>query len=226
MIQDIRKELFSLADEKYKEFHGGLCPGVNNIIGVRVPALRSLAKKIIKEDWRKYLKEAEDQYYEEVMLQGMVIGLAKMDIEERLTYLAGFIPKIDNWAVCDVTCAGLKSTAKNLKKVWEFLQKYLNSDKEFEVRFAVVMILDYYIQEEYIYRVFEKLDSVHHEAYYVKMAVAWAVSICYIKYPEKTYSYLESCKLDNFTFNKAIQKIRESYRVPKEDKENLKKMLK
>lgn len=226
MIQDIRKELFSLADEKYKEFHGGLCPGVNNIIGVRVPALRSLAKKIIKEDWRKYLKEAEDQYYEEVMLQGMVIGLAKMDIEERLTYLAGFIPKIDNWAVCDVTCAGLKSTAKNLKKVWEFLQKYLNSDKEFEVRFAVVIILDYYIQEEYIYRVFEKLDSVHHEAYYVKMAVAWAVSICYIKYPEKTYSYLESCKLDNFTFNKAIQKIRESYRVPKEDKENLKKMLK
>lgn len=226
MIQDIRKELFSLADEKYKEFHGGLCPGVNNIIGVRVPALRSLAKKIIKEDWRKYLKEAEDQYYEEVMLQGMVIGLAKMDIEERLTYLAGFIPKIDNWAVCDVTCAGLKSTAKNLKKVWEFLQKYLNSDKEFEVRFAVVMILDYYIQEEYIDIVFEKLDSVHHEAYYVKMAVAWAVSICYIKYPEKTYSYLESCKLDNFTFNKAIQKIRESYRVPKEDKENLKKMLK
>lgn len=226
MIQDIRKELFSLADEKYKEFHGGLCPGVNNIIGVRVPALRSLAKKIIKEDWRKYLKEAEDQYYEEVMLQGMVIGLAKMDIEERLTYLAGFIPKIDNWAVCDVTCAGLKSTAKNLKKVWEFLQKYLNSDKEFEVRFAVVIILDYYIQEEYIYRVFEKLDSIHHEAYYVKMAVAWAVSICYIKYPEKTYSYLESCKLDNFTFNKAIQKIRESYRVPKEDKENLKKMLK
>ena len=226
MIQDIRKELFSLADEKYKEFHGGLCPGVNNIIGVRVPALRSLAKKIIKEDWRKYLKEAEDQYYEEVMLQGMVIGLAKMDIEERLTYLAGFIPKIDNWAVCDVTCAGLKSTAKNLKKVWEFLQKYLNSDKEFEVRFAVVIILDYYIQEEYIDIVFEKLDSVHHEAYYVKMAVAWAVSICYIKYPEKTYSYLESCKLDNFTFNKAIQKIRESYRVPKEDKENLKKMLK
>ena len=226
MIQDIRKELFSLADEKYKEFHGGLCPGVNNIIGVRVPVLRSLAKKIIKEDWRKYLKEAEDQYYEEVMLQGMVIGLAKMDIEERLTYLAGFIPKIDNWAVCDVTCAGLKSTAKNLKKVWEFLQKYLNSDKEFEVRFAVVIILDYYIQEEYIYRVFEKLDSIHHEAYYVKMAVAWAVSICYIKYPEKTYSYLESCKLDNFTFNKAIQKIRESYRVPKEDKENLKKMLK
>ena len=226
MIQDIRKELFSLADEKYKEFHGGLCPGVNNIIGVRVPVLRSLAKKIIKEDWRKYLKEAEDQYYEEVMLQGMVIGLAKMDIEERLTYLAGFIPKIDNWAVCDVTCAGLKSTAKNLKKVWEFLQKYLNSDKEFEVRFAVVIILDYYIQEEYIDIVFEKLDSVHHEAYYVKMAVAWAVSICYIKYPEKTYSYLESCKLDNFTFNKAIQKIRESYRVPKEDKENLKKMLK
>ena len=226
MIQDIRKELFNLAEDKYKEFHGGLCPGVNNIIGVRVPVLRSLAKKIIKEDWRKYLKEAEDQYYEEVMLQGMVIGLAKMDIEERLTYLAGFIPKIDNWAVCDVTCAGLKSTAKNLKKVWEFLQKYLNSDKEFEVRFAVVMILDYYIQEEYIYRVFEKLDSIHHEAYYVKMAVAWAVSICYIKYPEKTYSYLESCKLDNFTFNKAIQKIRESYRVPKEDKENLKKMLK
>ena len=223
-MEELRKKLFSLADEKYKEFHGSLCPGTNNIIGIRVPILRNLARSVAKEDWREYLKNAKDDYYEEVMLQGMVIGLAKMEFDERIKYVKEFIPKIDNWAVCDVTCAGFKFTKNNMKEVWELLKPYLDSNKEFEIRFAVVMLLDFYITEEYIKDVLEILNNIHHEGYYVKMAVAWAISICYIKFPKETMKLLEKSNLDTFTYNKALQKITESYRVSKQEKDKIRKM--
>lgn len=223
-MKEIRNKLFSLADEEYQKFHSSLCPGTNNIIGIRVPVLRNVAKEIAKEDWKNYLRTAKSDYYEEIMLQGMVIGLAKMDLEERLDYIKSFVPKIDNWAVCDVTCAGLKFTKKNMSEVWEFLKPYINSNKEFEIRFGVVMLLDFYITEEYIKQVLEILNSIHHDGYYVKMAVAWAISVCYIKFPKETMMLLQNNKLDIFTYNKALQKIIESYRVTKEDKEIIRKM--
>lgn len=223
-MKEIRNKLFSLADEEYQKFHSSLCPGTNNIIGIRVPVLRNVAKEIAKEDWKNYLRTAKSDYYEEIMLQGMVIGLAKMNLAERLDYIKSFVPKIDNWAVCDVTCAGLKFTKKHMSEVWEFLKPYINSNKEFEIRFGVVMLLDFYITEEYIKQVLEILNSIHHEGYYVKMAVAWAISVCYIKFPKETMVLLQNNKLDIFTYNKALQKIIESYRVTKEDKEIIRKM--
>lgn len=224
MKDKIREKLISLSDEKYKEFHSGLCPNTNNIIGVRVPLLRSFAKELVQENWREYLEEAQNEYYEEIMLQGMVIGLAKMSDEERISYIQNFVPKIDNWAICDVFCAGLKFTNKNLELVWKLLDKYLKSDKEFEIRFGVVMLLDFYIRDEYIEKVLDILNNISHEGYYVKMAVAWAISIAYIKYPNETLILLKNNKLDDFTYNKAIQKIIESYRVSEKDKQTLKNM--
>ena len=102
-----------------------------------------------------------------------------------------------------------------------FLQPYLESENEFEVRFAVVSMLDHFVNDTYLERLFQAFDSIKHEGYYVKMAVAWAVSICYIKYPEATWEYLERKSLDDFTHNKTIQKIRESYRISKEEKDRL-----
>ena len=224
MNEEIREKIFALADKKYKEFHSGLCPKTDNIVGVRVPILRNYAKEIVKKDFKEYLNNAEDKYYEEVMLQGMVIGIAKMDIDERLSYLDKFIPKIDNWAVCDVTCAGLKFTIKNRKIVWEFLEKYLFSKKEFEIRFAVVMLLNFYIIDDYVDKVIEKIEQIYIKDYYVQMAVAWLISVIYIKYPDKTINYLKKSNLDDFTFNKSLQKIIESYRVSNEEKDNIKNM--
>ena len=225
--KEIQKELINLSDEKYKKFHSGICPGIDNIIGVRIPVLRNYAKELYKnEDWKDYLK-IKPRYYEEKMLQGMLIGLdVKEDIQTIQKYTEQFVPKIDNWAVCDTFVAGLKITKKYTIEMWNFIQKYLKSNKEFELRFAIVMLLDYYITEEYIDEVIKKLDKIKHEGYYVKMAVAWALSICYIKYPKKTFNYLLHNDLDQFTHNKTIQKIRESYRVNKEDKEKLKKLIK
>ena len=155
MKQIIKQELKKLQDRKYKEFHSSLCPGVNNIIGVRVPVLRSYAKELIKQyDIKELLKNIDDEYYEEIMLQGILIGLSKENIEFVLEYIESFIPKINNWAVCDTFCAGLKVTKKNKEKMWDFIIKYLNSDKEFELRFSIVMILDYYIEQEKLEKVF------------------------------------------------------------------------
>lgn len=228
MKQTIKKELLDLADVKYKEFHKGLCPGTENIIGVRVPVLREYAKKLSKKyEIDDLLENIDDEYYEEIMLQGMLIGLKK---DKKISYILAdiekFVPKIDNWAICDTFCAGLKITKKNLNKMWEFLQKYVKSSKEFEIRFGVVMILDYYITESYLDRNFKIFDSIKSDKYYVQMAVAWAVSICLIKFYDKTIEYLNKCKLDKFTYNKALQKAIESYRITNEQKEELRNMKK
>ena len=104
---------------------------------------------------------------------------------------------------------------------FKYLLKYLESNKEYEIRFAVVSFLDYFISEEYIREILKILGSIKHEGYYVKMAVAWAVSVCYVKFPERTWELLEGNELDDFTHQKSIQKIRESFRVSKEEKDRL-----
>ena len=230
MKQKIKQELKQLADEKYREFHTGLCPGTENILGIRVPVLRNYAKKLSKEyEIRDLLNDIDNEYYEEIMLQGMLIGLEKetnKEIQNLLQDIERFVPKIDNWAICDVFCAGLKITKKHEKEMWDFLQKYVISDKEFEIRFGVVMILDYYITEKYLEKNFAIFDHIQSDKYYVQMAVAWAISICLIKFYDKTIEYLKQAKIDKFTYNKALQKAIESYRISDEQKAELRKMKK
>ena len=228
MKQKIKQELKQLADEKYREFQKGLCPGTENILGVRVPVLRDYAKKLSKEyEIQELLMHIDDAYYEEIMLQGMLIGLEKdKDIQTILKDIERFVPQIDNWGVCDVFCAGLKITKKHEKEMWNFLQKYVTSDKEFEIRFGVVMILDYYITEAYLDKNFAIFDHIKSDKYYVQMAVAWAISICLIKFYDRTIEYLKQAKIDKFTYNKALQKAIESYRISDEQKAELRKMKK
>ena len=99
-----------------------------------------------------------------------------------------------------------------------YLQKWLKSSREYEIRFGVVCLLDFFINEAYIDAVLEEMKKIHHDGYYVKMVVAWAVSICYIHFPEKTQKLLKENSLDDWTHNKTIQKIRESLRISKEEK--------
>lgn len=106
----------------------------------------------------------------------------------------------------------------------DFLQPYLRSDQEYEIRFGVVMLLNFYLNERYIDQVLTALDQISHEAYYVKMAVAWAISMAYVKQPEVTLRYLNQNNLDDFTYNKALQKITESYRVDPESKQMIRSM--
>lgn len=219
----LRNELRTHIDETYKQFHSSLVPGLTEMMGVRIPVLRELAKKAAKEDYYGFSEDFQSSVYEEVMIRGMMIGYAKFSIEEQQRELRKFVPLINSWAVCDSCCTTYKFMKKNQEEWFSFLEPYLNSSQEYEIRFAVVCLLDFFIQEAFIDRILSCFSNIHHEGYYVKMAVAWAVSVCYVKFPEKTEEFLLKNTLDAFTHNKAIQKIRESYRVSREDKERLNK---
>lgn len=225
IFMEIRQEIEQLAENDYKKFSASLLPGVDKVLGVRLPRLRKLAGRIAAGDWQHYLA-AEPDYFEEVMLQGMVIGAIKVTPEERLQYMADFIPKINSWSVCDSFCSGLKFTNKNQELVWDFLQPYLHSGKEYQIRFAVIMMMDYYLTAAYIDLVLPLLDGVAHDGYYVKMAVAWALATALAKQPEKTWDYFQHHHLDADTWKKTIQKCLESRRIPEEQKAALRQMRK
>ena len=221
---NVKEKILDIAEKDYKQFSASLIPNIDNVLGVRIPALRQLAKEVYKESGIEYLSCDDTEYMEEVMLQGMIIGFIKDSPDKILEHVEKFIPKINNWAVCDIFCGGLKFTKKNKELVWNFIQKYLKSDKEYYKRFGLVMILSYFIDDKYVNKVLEILDNFSHEGYYARMGAAWALSICYVKQPEKTFNYLKKSKLDNWTYNKGIQKTCESFRVDKSTKEVLKSL--
>ncbi|MBR3808122.1 MAG: DNA alkylation repair protein [Lachnospiraceae bacterium] len=221
----VKERIFDLAESAYQTFSSSLIPGCQNMLGCRIPALRSLAKEICKTDFRKYLDNASDDYFEETMLQGFVIGYAKMDIEERLCFAKKFIPKIKDWSVNDGFCSTFKAAAQNRERVWEFLLPYAQSGKEFEIRVAAVMYMDYFLTEEYIDRVLKMLFFMKQDDYYAMMGIAWALATAYAKFPKETEAALNWDWPRN-TLNKAIQKMCESYRVSNEDKIELRKRKK
>lgn len=214
---NVRKELFSAADSKYKEFHKKLIPNVdeNKIIGVRIPDLRKIGKKLENNDFDWY-------YYEEIMLHGFYIGYKKLDYEKRLSLLDEFVPGIDNWAVCDCVCSTLKFVKDNRYEFLQYLMKYMNSKKEYELRFAIVMLMDYYIIDEFADYVINYLISVRSDFYYVNMAVSWAFCTAFTKYRDKVLPVIESKTLTKDVQNMTISKIRDSFKVDKETKEYLK----
>lgn len=223
--EEIKERLIVLADENYQVFSSSLVPGCNNMIGCRIPRLRDFAKEIANTDFRSYLDNASDDLFEETMLQGFVIGYAKMDLEERLQYAKQFIPKIKDWSVNDGFCATFKAAKKERERVWEFLLPYAKSNKEFEVRVAAVMYMNYFLTEEYIDRVLKTLFDMKQDDYYAMMGIAWALATAYAKFPKETDKALE-WDWSKATLNKAIQKMCESYRVSEEDKVKLRKRKK
>lgn len=218
--ENIKDILNSHVDDKFKNFTSALIPGSRPILGVRVPKLRQIAKEIAKGDWQTYVHEATEDTYEEVSIKGFVIGYAKEQLEVLLPYIAEHIEKINDWSLCDGFCSTLKIVEKHRDEFLEFLLPYGKEDDEFKQRFVAVMLMDYYLTDEYIDMSLEVLDSLKNEKYYCKMAVAWAIATAWAKQREKTFVYMQEGNntLDDWTFNKAIQKMLESYRVSEEDK--------
>lgn len=215
--------LMNLQDKKYKEFHSSLVLNSKyEIIGIRVPVMREIAKNIAKTDIEEFLKYAQDKYYEEVMIQGLVISHIK---DESLfnKCFKDFIKKIDNWALCDTFCSSIKIVRKYEEKYFkEAIELSLNK-KEFNSRVGLVLILDHFVKQDKLETIFDTLNKIESDKFYINMAEAWLLCDMYIKFPKETYKFLMNNNLNKFTQNKAISKIHDSYRVSKEDKEKLNK---
>lgn len=224
----IREHLLMLAEKGNKAFAMTLNPGVEHVLGLRIPDLRKLAARIAKADWENYLSSAGTYYMEERMLQGMVLGCIRpdSDIEVYLERVTRFVRLINSWSVCDTFKfgGGKKFVAEHGDRLWEYLKGWMRAEGEYEIRFGVVMAMGLFVDEVHLAEYLSCLDSIRHEGYYVKMAVAWALSVCFVKFPEITMGYLKQNHLDDFTYNKALQKICESYRVSAEMKPAIRAM--
>lgn len=215
---DLREELFKNRDLKYKNFHKKLVPNIdeNKIIGVRVPTVRKIAKAAFAEG-----AESRCEYYEEIEAFGFMLSMKECTAKEHKKDIEKFVSLTDNWGTCDTCTAAMKFIEKNKDEYFDFICSFLGKG-EFATRFAIVALMDYYLDGEYIDRVLKIYSKIKSDKYYINMALAWALSIAFIKYESKVMPILRSRNLDSDVQNKTIQKICDSYRVSKETKSKIK----
>lgn len=188
------------------------------ILGVRMPALRKMAKAIAKENWAGFLEQTEITSYEGCMLCGLVIAYAPAPPEEKLECLWQWLPKIDSWALTDSIVPTLKFPPEQRQNLWNFALRCLQSPLEYTIRFGVVILLHNFLTPGDIPATAALLQQIRDDRYYVQMAAAWCFAEMAVTDYETVEKVLKSGSLDAFTHNKTIQKIRESLRIPQEKK--------
>lgn len=221
--QNYIEYLKSLQNDSYKQFHSKLVTTKYEILGINLPTQRKIAKEICKGNITSFLDVAESNYYEEVLIRGLVLSnLKEKDIFKK--YLEQYILLVDNWAINDSFCNSLKIIRDDKEYWFTYFSIYLKENNEFKMRIALVVFLNFYVEEIYLQTIFKLIDEIDSDAYYVNMAEAWLLCECFIKYRDETLNYLLKSKVNTFTFNKTISKINDSYRVSQEDKVYLSKL--
>ena len=226
VVSIARQKLATNCDPAFREFVKPFIRTPLKIVGVRIPILHSIAKEIAKTDPEGYLKERKDQSFEETILRGLVIAYSRSDNAWRLNALKAFISRVQDWAVCDVVCAALKPLRKEREAFLAFLSPYLCSKSEFEVRFALVSLMDHFLTPEYIGTVFAKIKNVSDAPYYVMMGKAWLIATAARKFPKETVDFLKKAKLSEETKKATLRKIRDSRAVMPEVKRVCEMILK
>lgn len=211
----ITEGLLELKDEDYRAFHAKLIPNIpiEKIIGVRTPVLRKYAKEVAKlPEAEAFLRELPHTYYEENNLHGALLSLLyPKDIDRFLEELERFLPYVDNWATCDMLSP--KIFKKHLPYVYEKVKIWLQSELVYTVRFGIVTLLGFYLDEAFRPERLQLVADVKSDEYYVKMAVAWYFSIALVKQYDATIPYIQNKVLEPWTHNKSIQKAIESRRI-------------
>lgn len=221
VIPKVQQDLFTMQDLKYRDFHAKLMPTVEkeSVIGVRVPVLRTYAKKLGKtEEAKQFLKILPHQYYEENNLHGLLIEQMK-DYELCIEELERFLPHIDNWATCDLLA--VRTVKNHLNSYIKKIDRWLESEYIYTIRFGINMLMRYYLEEEFKLEYPGKVAAIRSEEYYVNMARAWYFATALAKKYDQVLPFLEEQKMDVWTHNKTIQKAIESYRITPEQKEYL-----
>ena len=220
------KYLLSLEDIKYRDFNKSIVLNSKyEMIGIRLPIMRDIAKKISKTNIEEFLKNIEDKCYEEVMIEGLVISHIREE-EIFYKYFKKYINKIDNWALCDSFCNSIKIVRKYEDKYFNEAINLSLQKQEFISRTGLIIILNHFINKDNLNVIYDTLNKIDSDKFYINMAQAWLVCELHIKFPNETLKFIKNNSLNKFTQNKAISKIHDSYRISKEEKDNLNKFRK
>ena len=221
VVQNVQAQLFLMQDLKYRDFHSSLMPTIDKkkVIGVRTPQLRQFAKSFGKtEEAQIFMQVLPHRYYEENNLHSLLIQQIR-DYDQCLKEMERFLPHIDNWATCDCFCP--KVFAKHKAELIPSIRRWLDSDKVYTVRYAMGMLMQYYLDEEFQPEYLAWVADVHSEEYYLNMMRAWYFATALAKQPDTALPWLTERQLDVWTHNKTIQKAVESFRIPPEMKQQL-----
>ena len=219
----MKELLFSNQDTGYKAFHQKLMPTINpdTVIGVRTPVLKKIAKEYFGSDvQREFIKNLPHEYYEENNLHAFFIAEIK-DFDECMKEIEKFLPYIDNWATCD----GLRPKVfrENAEKLLPYINKWIKSDHTYAVRFAMEMLMLYFLDGHFKEKYLTMVASVKSEEYYVQMMQAWYFATALAKKWCSVLPYITENKLPVWVHNKTIQKATESFRITDEQKQILRK---
>ena len=225
MITDeIKEELFNLQDEKYRDFQAKLIPTVSpdTVIGVRTPALRKYASQLVKrEDVQEFLDVLPHSFFDEYQLHAFIVS-AMRDYDRCMEEVIRFLPYVDNWATCDQMSP--KVFKKHRQELIPHIKEWIASDATYTIRFAVGMLMEHFLDEDFDPKYPELVADLRSEEYYVNMMIAWYFATALAKQYDAVLPYIENRRLDTWTHNKAIQKSVESYRITPEQKEYLKSL--
>lgn len=219
--ESIRQQLWQMQDPAYRDFHTKLIPNVDQerVIGVRTPALRAYAKKLRREEPQiaaDFLEKLPHTYYEENNLHGLLIGETAKTPQEALARVDAFLPYVDNWATCDMLPP--KIFKKDLPLVRSRIIPWLKGKETYRVRFAVVTLLSFFLDEAFEKEDLALLAAIDSEEYYINMAIAWYYSFALIKQYDAAIGLFEAKTLKAWVHNKSIQKAIESYRIAPQTK--------
>lgn len=231
---DITKELFNLQDEQYRNMQIKIIPNIDaeRIIGVRTPPLRAFAKDLVKKSKSSldisrtttdFLEKLPHEYFDENQLHAFIICEEK-DFEKCMNRIERFLPYIDNWATCDQLSPKIFRKQENRKALLPYIDKWIRSPHCYTIRFAIGLLLQHFLDEEFKEEYLDKAASVRSDEYYVKMMVAWYFATALAKQYDAALPFIEEKRLEKWTHNKAIQKAIESYRVTPEHKEYLRSL--
>lgn len=224
LLEAVRNELFAQQDTKYRDFQAKLLPTVDKetVIGVRTPALRKYAKQLSKrDDIKDFLNDLPHRYFDENQLHAFVLSEIK-DFDSCMTEVERFLPYVDNWATCDQLSP--KVFKKQRQKLLDGISEWIGSEHTYTVRFAIGMLMQHFLDEDFEPAYPEMVAAVRSEEYYINMMIAWYFATALAKQYETVLPYIEERKLEPWTHNKTIQKSVESYRITPEQKEYLKSL--
>lgn len=224
IVKEIQDELFRLQDEKYRDFQAKLMPTIepDTVIGVRTPELRRYARQLVKrEDISCFLNNLPHRHFDENQLHAFIVSEMK-DYDRCMKEVNHFLPYVDNWATCDQMSP--KIFKKHKRRLLDHIRIWIQSDEIYTARFAMGMLMEHFLDEDFNAKYPEMVATVRSDEYYVNMMIAWYFATALAKQYEVTLPYLEKQRLDTWTHNKTIQKAVESYRITQEQKEYLKSL--